>query len=206
MNKSGNPTYNILLIIVSTLAVLILGGAIFIQFKAIGSFSDSIKQENDLLKKDKIHLNTLQYLKEQYPVFEKSLSVFNMRMPSQPFEDQLMRSINHSAVNSQNDFVQVRFDSRMPLDRYTEMPILVTFQGSYNGFLSLLENVKNGDRLIRIESVKISQGQDNFPQIRAEITARSFFLGVDPEDLKAMQQSGTGTTGRANQVGPAKGQ
>jgi Tfp pilus assembly protein PilO len=84
-------------------------------------------------------------------------------------------SIYDLADKSKTDLLEVHFEKRVSKEGYDEMPIKLIFEGRYHGLLILLDNLQNWNRNVRVNDVRVNEGRDELPQIKAEITAAAFY-------------------------------
>lgn len=96
-------------------------------------------------------------------------------MPAKAEEDTLIGDLRGYAAQSGLYFREIRFDARENKSGYGEIPFSAAFEGGYSEILDLLTSIQYGPRAVRVDEVKIAQGQRGSHRLRAEIKARAFY-------------------------------
>ncbi len=165
-------------IISVVLGVAILACMIFLLYNQTSALKEAhsrVEQEESALKQEESRLLNLIKLSKQAPELEERKARAEELIPPLPNENLLIAGIYDLADKSKTDLLEVHFDKRVSKESYDEMPIKLIFEGRYHGLLILLDNLQNWNRNVRVNDVRVNEGRDELPQIKAEITAAAFY-------------------------------
>lgn len=160
------------------LGVAILACMIFLLYNQTGTLQEAraqVEQEELALQQEEARLLNLIALSKQASELEERKARAEALLPPLPKENTLITGMLDLGVTSKTDLLQVRFGERIPQQGYDEMPINLTFEGRYHGLLILLDNLQNWQRNVRIDEVKIGKGKDDYPWVKADLTAAAFY-------------------------------
>jgi Tfp pilus assembly protein PilO len=175
MNKDSSGT-KILLIALPVLfaaAMLIL---IYFKVGQITNAATELVTEQVGLQQDKDRLGELESIKSRETQIKQEYDKALKMIPKEPMEENLIKDIQQKAVLTMADFVQIKFNPRVPVDNYTDMPLDISFSGDYAEFIKLLESLRNSERVLRLDNMTVSASQEDTSKITANITAHSFCL------------------------------
>ena len=164
-----------LLIVVALLAILGLLFLLCQQVTALGQARAQVAEEQTLLDQARTRLQVLKQLKNRAPELEGQKATLRMRLPADPGEDALISELQSYADLAGMRFLLIRFGERRPGDGYVEMPMTIAFEGRYHQLLDLLVHLQESDRAIRIDELKVSQGQKALPELVVTIGASAFY-------------------------------
>jgi flagellar basal-body M-ring protein/flagellar hook-basal body protein fliF len=133
------------------------------------------EQEELALQQEEARLLNLIALSKQAPELEERKARAEALLPPLPKENTLLTGMQDLGVESKTDLLEVSFGERIPQQGYDEMPLNLTFEGRYHGLLKLLDNLQNWQRNVRIDEVKIGKGKDDYPWVKADLTAAAFY-------------------------------
>jgi Tfp pilus assembly protein PilO len=165
-------------IISVVLGVAILACMIFLLYNQTSTLQEvraQVEQEEIALQQEEARLLNLIALSKQASELEERKARAEALLPPLPKENTLITGMLDLGVTSKTDLLQVRFGERIPQQGYDEMPINLTFEGRYHGLLILLDNLQNWQRNVRIDEVKIGKGKDDYPWVKADLTAAAFY-------------------------------
>lgn len=165
-------------LLMSGLGILVLALLLLLVYNQYGNIKEArarVAGEQEALAKIRAHLVELEQLREQAPVLERRLAMFERQMPSEPNEDMVIKSIGDYAEATGPQVLKISFKQRVNKDLYTEMPVDMVFEGHYQELLQLLYYLQNGQRAIRIETLRIGQGNEDIFVLTADISATTFF-------------------------------
>lgn len=163
-------------ILTFVLGLIIMGFMVFLiytQSSALGQANNLVQQERAALTADQDHLKTLKQLKKDHPNAREELNQVSKRIPTTPSEDDVINTMEKYAAESGLDCTEIVFLPRVANAGYSDMPFKAIFNGSYRGITNLLHRIQYGLRTMRIDDIKISQG-DKSGQLKAEIMVSAF--------------------------------
>lgn len=175
-----NNTGIIVLIVLA--AVIVFGGmfyAIFLKLADIGNVAIQAAAENSALEMEKVKLEQLEMLTEKDSAIAAYVNTCQKMMPSTPEESILLEYIQNAASEVMANIAQIRFDERAPGEKYTAMPLNISFEGKYTDLVNLLGKLRNGDRAIRVDGINVALAENNTQTIKAEISGKAFYLGSE---------------------------
>ena len=165
-------------LLMSGLGILVLALVFLLVHNQYGNLKEAramVAGEQEALAKIRAHLVELERLKEQAPVLERQLAMFERQMPSEPNEDMVIKSIRDYADITGSQMIRISFKQRVNKEGYTEMPLDMVFEGHYHELLQLLNYLQSGQRASRIETLRIAQGGQDMSVLRADISATTFY-------------------------------
>ncbi|MEW6459324.1 MAG: type 4a pilus biogenesis protein PilO [Bacillota bacterium] len=156
------------------LAVMVL--LVYAQVGAIREARAAIAVEQAAIARLQAELRSKQELQARLPLWEARLAAGLRAVPVNPDEGALLNDIQSAAHRSGARSLQVRFGSRTPGQGYTEMPLTITFEGSYHGLLSFLDELGSGHRAVRVDGISVRPGGAGSSEVGVEIRASAFHL------------------------------
>jgi len=157
-------------------AVLVLGMGFLIRSEvlALAEARNAAIDEQKAIAHAEARLQTLlQYQADESILLDRMAKVERL-MPSEAGEGLLVKEIQAVANSANTRFLTVRFDKHTQGDQYKEIPLQITFEGRYEGLLELLDGLRDRSRAIRVDELKIGEGSEELPQIKADIKAKAF--------------------------------
>lgn len=156
--------------------VLILGLVlIFIQANTLSETRTKVEEEEMAVLAAQTRLNRLLEHRERASEYEQRLAFADRMVPRQPGEDNILRYIHRLADDNDLRAVEIRFDSRTEMEGYTEMPLSVTVEGSFQNTRSMLRQLYNGDRAIRVDNINVNRTGEADSVLRITISANAFY-------------------------------
>jgi len=159
---------------VGLLLVLLSIYGIYAQYGNMGAARETLEEEEMKLGQAEDRLSTLMALKEQEEEFEERLAFLKEALPEVPGESALMHTIL-TAADRRGNIEDVRISTPSDQEDFSEIPLTFSYSGRYRGLVEFLDNLQRDRRIVRIDSITVSEGRDGFPSIRADITASSFY-------------------------------
>ncbi len=169
---SGNNT---LLVALGVIALLLLLFLFYAQLGALKEARVALQQEQQAFDLAQNRLQELLQIRDQAVYFEDQAESMERLLPTEPEEDLLMLDIDTICQDAGVELKQIRFEKRVDRKDYTEMPLKMTFEGGYYSILSLLNQMQEGPRALRLDEVKVVQGGQNQSGLKADITASAFY-------------------------------
>lgn len=169
-------TQDRLIILLGAAAVALMIVLILLQLGTLRDTREAVADEQVALSQKRARLEQLRELERKGPEFLERLAAVERLIPDQPQEDALLIYLSEIAERTDTSFVQARFAARVNAGGggYVKMPLSIIFEGRYHGFLELLDGLRDGERTIRVDDVRISRGREPLPKIRADISAHTF--------------------------------
>ena len=163
--------------------VLIAGFAalafmVFILYIQVGSLRvawQDVSTERTSLAQVQTLLQNLLVSKEQYDGLRELLIRYDRLVPVRPDESVMLGDLETAADATGTDFNQIHFDNLVTKQGYLEMPFKLTFIGRYQELTGLVDHLQNGPRVIRIDEIKLGQGNQDSLRLKADITASAFY-------------------------------
>jgi len=147
------------------------------QFNAYKNARAALEKEKTACRQAQLTLQDLKEAEKQAAVLKDKLEKYQRMLPGEPDEDTLISDLDTCAAEADVNLQQIHFGSRLAKDGYTEMPLDLVLEGRYHDLLTFLEAIQGeGQRAVRIDSIKMSQGREEKTLVRADITASVFFI------------------------------
>lgn len=165
--------FQMLLIIVFSLiflvsAYLIVKEALFIgkQTAEINNIEALIGQQQALLKK-------MKDAEAQSAQLEAQLSVLRKMIPEEPEQNHFLVWVQQISSDASLKMTGISFGEHTEQeDGYVIMPFHLTMQGNFQGLLNFLSQLMNGERLVRVDDIDLS---DSNGILSMNITANLFY-------------------------------
>jgi len=157
---------------ISLIIVLLL---IYTQLVALKEVKMASQHERLMIDRNQIELQELLYIRDQADYIKKLAGGMERLLPSEPEEDLLMLNIDTICKDAGVELTKISFEQRVEHKDYIEMPLKMTFQGGYHGFISLLSQMQDGPRALRLDEVKVVQDDQYQDGLKTDITASAFY-------------------------------
>lgn len=190
MNKNSSGS-KILLVAVPVLFAVAMLVLIYFKVEQIKNVTIELVTEQVGLQQDKDRLGMLENLKSREPQIKQQYDKASKMIPKEPMEESLINDIQQKAALTMADFVQIKFNPRVQVGSYTDMPLDISFSGDYKEFIKLLESLRNNERVLRLDNMTVSASQEDTSKINASIIAHSFCLDGGLAQQQAPQQQTT---------------
>jgi len=165
-----------LVIALGALVLIMAGVLIYVQYSVFRNIRAEIAEEDFALRAAQSRFNLLIEHFDRAPEYEMRLASARRMMPRDPAEEDILRYIQHLSEEFELQAAEIRFEGRSEEAAFGRMPITITMQGSYTGLRSLLKEFREGDRVFRVDNVRISRVGDNGTSIRIIISANAFYI------------------------------
>ena len=166
---------NTVLLILSGVIVLLLITLTVLKINEHNELNDAISQQEASIQENQDRLINLQYLDSIKPALKYAFEALNKQVPKEPMEHQIIAQINSITLDNETDFLDIHFDERLQKNNLNEMPIKLKFSGSYTSFIKVIKYLEQGERLFRIDEIKINKSDNGLSTITAEIIASTFY-------------------------------
>ena len=157
--------------------ILIIALAIFTAITAvdISEANSAIENEEQIYEKNEEKLARLEALLLIEDELRQSFDALNKLLPRQANEAGLIQHINRLAEADGLDVAMIDFGDRVVNNNLNEMPMSLSFEGSYPQLVSFMKNVANGERLIRIDQIDIRHEEATADGITIDMEAVAFY-------------------------------
>ncbi|NMA67527.1 MAG: type 4a pilus biogenesis protein PilO [Clostridiaceae bacterium] len=175
MNKEKRYSSHFILMILSVLMIILLIVLSVITSTRLSNVSKELEKEKINLSQNEVMLKELRALKNAKVGLELLASAMEKQIPDKPSEHVIIEILRQISQENKAILKKIKFNERKILDKLVEMPLEMEFNGRYSSIISLLEKIRNGERLIRIDSIKLSKSAQEDGFIVAQITGSAFF-------------------------------
>lgn len=175
--KDKEKNGKIIFTIAGMLIILILTGLpIYFQLKNMGETRAELEAEKLAAVKNWDTVLSLNEFKKSLELNKKDVSIYNQLLPASSEKNVLVGFFQELAINTNVEFKNIVFDPEVPKDGYTEIPVKLTFSGSYSCLYALLDGMTKGRRLVCIDDFSMNSDSENPTRINMDISVRSFYL------------------------------
>jgi len=145
------------------------------SLKSLRNERIAAEQQVDLLRAKKRQLDQIE---AQLVTLTSSLSELETIIPQKKETADILRNISTMATDQQLDLVQFREDRETVRDFYTEWPIPIVVNGTFNNLALFFDRVLHFPRIFNIDdfSIKALPNQLGGYTISAAFTLRSYFF------------------------------
>lgn len=165
------------LLLLAALAILI--GLVFLILQINGSKSlrASIEDEKIALAQAEAVLQQRLEYQANAPLYREKAARYKIMMPSQPQEEDILRTVNLLAEEYDLRVQEVRFDTRVlnPENGFVQMPLVISAEGSYSSLIQMLDHLMWGGRAFRVDQVDINLAGTDQSGIRFVLRASVFY-------------------------------
>lgn len=159
-------------LIVLILFVIFAGYFVIKEFLRISELSSEINLLRQEIASNNITVNQLKQLKKTTDSLAEQDAEIKKLIPAEPLEEQIVSFLQNSSGASSLVPVTIRFTGKKENGNLGEVPMELSFSGSYRGFMNLLSYMMYGDRLFRIDGVKLGE---NGGILTINLTANAFY-------------------------------
>ncbi len=173
-NIKINPKIFILVIAV-ILLFLLMGYVVMNQFNVLNEVKTDLENKKVQYIKSKNLLEKLYDTKDSVVSMEDKLIYINKLIPQNPNETQLLNDIYNLPPSFDGIISDIAFEKNVEKDLVNEQPVNFVFEGSYVDLIGLMDNLEQKERIIRIDKLRIREGSEGVPQIRAVVYVTAFY-------------------------------
>lgn len=159
MKRSTTP--QIVVVTFFLLCVMVFGYLIINEFAKMNKMNREIRGKYEEIAALRSSVNKLREMEKDAGEMEAQLQAIREMLPEEPSEDDVLEYLQNLAKSAPAVLEKVQFGDRVTARGFVEMPISLTFNGSYKGFLNLMTGVMYGDRLFRVDEVRIENRTNN---------------------------------------------
>jgi len=159
MKRSQTP--QIVVVTFFIVCIVFFGYLIINEIAKINKMNREISLKYEEIAALRSSVNKLREMEKNAGDMEARLQAIREMLPEEPSEDGVLEYLQNLAKSAPAVLEQVRFEDRVPAGGFVEMPLSLTFNSSYKGFLNLMTGVMYGDRLFRVDEVRIENKTGN---------------------------------------------
>lgn len=174
MIKEKGLTLNIVLMSLIGLLTLLLLFMSITRAVGLREAKAAVKEKSEAYSLLSDKLTHLKLLKNEEAVLKRKLTVLEKAIPASEKESSLVSLINGLSLDSGIHFVQIQFKESLETGGVVEMPVQLIFNASYNGLVHFLDQIEEGQRLIRLDDIQIFKTDSQTGLLRIEISASAF--------------------------------
>ena len=160
-------------LVLSAVFCIVLAALSVLNFMNIRELDEEIRLEAKALRGNNERLNFLRKLKELESDLEYTFEVLKKQIPSSPEDFNIIRQIEAYSSGNSSEFVKIQFGDYKNEADINSIPLTLTFTGRYSNLLKLINEIMSGERLYRIDSIRIERLENS--DIRADIEAFAFY-------------------------------
>lgn len=163
-------------VLILVLVLLALAGMVFLVYNQLEEMQrtrEKLQEEEIALAQAEAELQELYQIRDQAPLYQERLVYYEGKIPPEPGESKLLNYLQELEKKSTQNFVQVSFGDRQPGEKLTEIPLELSFEGNYTSLLLLLEEMREGERALRLDNIRIAPGEHP-GDLMVEISACAF--------------------------------
>lgn len=164
-----------LVIVLAVLLVILSAFLIYMQYNTLVDLRAEVEEEELLLNAARARLNRLIEHRNNAPEYEMRLEYARRMIPGEPGEDAMLRYIQRLANDYGLRAVDIRFANRSVQDDFTTMPMTITIEGSYPDLQRVLRQLRDGNRAVRVDDIRISRAGGAGSQLRVTLSAATFY-------------------------------
>lgn len=169
---SGNGKMRIAVILFFVFIIGVFGYLIVKESMHLKELSNQVRLTGRKISQQRTVLEQLRGLEINAENLRIQQETINMMIPEQPMEEDVLLHVQYYAEATSVPLTTIRFGERNVGTGLTEMPIDLSFRGTYKGFLNLLSNMMYGNRLLRIDEIEMDRAED---VLEINIHANAFY-------------------------------
>lgn len=175
MALSLNIPRKVLVLILAVLAIIMCFILIYVQFNVLRELRVEVANEELALSSAQQRLNNLIEHRNRAPEYQQRLDYAESLIPGEPKEDEVLRYLNWLANEFELQAIEIRFGARSVSGTVTVMPLSVTLEGSYLGLRYFLKELYEGERVFRVDNMRISRTGGTGTEIRVALSLNAFY-------------------------------
>ena len=164
-------------VVIIVAAVVLLAGIVlsFLQYNSMRNLQEAVEDEKLALSLAEANLARLINHRDNANEYRQRLSFVRAVIPGSAGEDEMLRYLYYLGDLYDVKVTEVRFDTRVEEEDYTRMPISLSLEGSYSSIQALLDHFYGGERLIRVDSLRLTRAGGAGSAIRVSASASAFY-------------------------------
>lgn len=172
-NRNRISSYHVLVAasVVLSAFLILLSALKIAEFR---STTKSLDKERLALEQNEQKLMEMMSLEKDRSKLENIVSVLKDKLPESPNEYQLMVQLRNVSLKHDAEFKTIKFEERINHNDMVEMPFSMTVSGKFTSIVELLDDISGGERLIRVDKIKIAKLDGQNGTIQADITASAY--------------------------------
>lgn len=175
MASVNNSKRKYMVIALAVLVVVLSAVLIYVQANTLSDLREQVEEEEIAVLTAQTRLNTLMQHRNNAEEYEQRLRDAKRKIPDQAGEEEILRYIHRLADNNDLKAVEIRFGGRSEAEGYIAMPLSITLEGGFQDTRILLRQLRNGDRAIRVDDIRLNRMGDAGASLRINISANAFY-------------------------------
>ena len=175
MPAISSSTKKYLPIVLAILVLVLSAVLIYTQYNALSNLRAEVEEEEMLLNASRARLNRLIDHRNNAQEYEMRLEYAIRMIPQEAGEDSILRYIQQLSKQYDMRAVEIRFDNRSIEENYTTMPILITLEGNYSDLQRLLRQLREGNRVVRVDDIRVSRTGAAGSELRVTLSTATFY-------------------------------
>ncbi|WP_150914517.1 type IV pilus inner membrane component PilO [Marinobacter halotolerans] len=157
---------------------LILGGGYWFFIKDQYAELKQVEQKEQELRQryesKAYRVANLEVFKAQMQEMEETFGALVRQLPSETEVPGLLEDITNTALGSGLDLEEVKLQSEVRRDFYSELPINIRVTGSYHELATFVSSVAGLPRIVTLHDLKISPVGGGGDQLNMQVLARTY--------------------------------
>ena len=162
-----NSEQNITLAVTAAVVGLFIVAVYFPQRNAIKQLDVQIEEQNVLLLQAKEEHQKLVHLDKRVNILRESMASFYNRLAGYGEIPSFIKQIIGQLESAKLTFKEMMPQSPVSTEKYSKIPIILSFQGSFWQICSFLDGLENMDRLVQIEKLELKSDASESPMLNA---------------------------------------
>ncbi len=157
-----NITSTMLALILVGVGIIILGVLCVMQYNAMEEPRERSEEVEEIINEKEIELSRLMAIRQEAEEYERFLNLVKQLIPEEAAEDRLITSLQDLAMDAGVNFVRVNLGDHEEEENHMEIPLDLTFEGSFRSFLMTVEHLhypRDGRRAFRVDSINLGPSQ-----------------------------------------------
>ena len=164
-------------VVIIAAAVVLLAGIVlsYLQYTSMRNLQQAVEDEKLALSLAEANLARLINHRENANEYRQRHSFVRAVIPETAGEDDLFRYLFYLGNLHDVNVTEVSFGARVEEEGFIRMPISLNMEGSYNSMQALLDHFYGGERLIRVDSLRLTRAGGTGSSIRVTASASTFY-------------------------------
>lgn len=139
------------------------------QKRSFNELEDQIEAREEQLHQARQKSSTLLLLDKRVEALRSAVAKFNKRLPNRSELSNCLKQIVASLKSAQLVSQEIRPNSPTSMPRYSELPVTMTFRGTFGNISMFLDKIEKMNHLTRVKELKLESNQKGESEIRATV-------------------------------------
>lgn len=168
-----------LVIILAVLVVILSIALVYVQYSTLANLKIEVENEEQALRLAQANLARLIDLRANAAEYEQRLAYAERMIPADAGEEEILRYFYRLSDEYDVKVLEIRFDSRLVGETFITMPLALNLEGSYSSLSRLLRRLRDGERVFRVDNIRISRTEGSGSDLRLTLTASAFYKTIE---------------------------